>query len=47
MHLADRPRGERLRVDRLEDVLPGHAELLFHDGHHLGLGQRRDLVLKV
>ena len=28
MHLADRPGGERLGIDALEHVLPGHAELL-------------------
>jgi hypothetical protein len=30
MHLADRPRGERLGVDALEDVLPRHLQLLLH-----------------
>ena len=46
VHLADRPRGERLRLDRREDVLPRHAQLLLHHLDHLGLGERRDLILK-
>src|SRR5262249_12347027 len=46
VYLADRSGGERLRLDRLEDVLPRDAELLLHHLHHLGLGQRRDVVLK-
>ncbi len=47
MHLADRSRRERLRVDALEDVLPRHLQLLLHHGHDLGLGERRHLVLEV
>ena len=47
MHLADRPRRERLGVDALEDVLPRNLQLLFHHRDDLGLGERRHLVLQV
>ena len=46
MNLPDRPGGERLRFDPLEDVLPRDAELLLHHLDHLGLGQRRHAVLQ-
>ena len=47
VHLADRPGRERRRLDRLEDVLPRHLQLLFHHVDDLGLGQRRDVVLQL
>ena len=47
MHLPDRPRRERRRLDRLEDVLPRHLQLLLHHVDDLGLGQRRDVVLEL
>ena len=47
VHLADRPRGERLGVDAREHVLPGHAELLLHDRDDLFLGHRRHVVLEL
>ena len=47
MHLADRPGGERLRVDALEHVLPRHTELPLHDGHDLTPGHRRHVVLEL
>src|SRR6266566_1637231 len=46
VHLADRASGERLGIDRGEDVLPGDAELFLHHLHDLGLRQRRDIVLE-
>ena len=46
VHLADRAGRERGRVDLLEDVLPGDAELLLHHGDDLCLRQRRDLLLE-
>ena len=46
VHLGDRAGRERDRVDRLEHVLPRHAELLLHHRNDLRLGQRRDLVLE-
>ncbi len=46
MHLRDRAGRERLRVDRLEHVLPGDAELLLHHADDLLLGQRRHVVLQ-
>ena len=46
VHLPDRPRSERLGVDRGEHVFPGDAELLLHHLHHLRLRQRRDVVLQ-
>jgi hypothetical protein len=46
MHLADRARSERLRVDRGEDILPGNAELLLHHLDDLRLRQRSDVVLE-
>src|SRR5581483_7019740 len=47
VHLADRAGRERRRLDALEHVLPGDAELLLHHLHDLGLRQRRDAVLEV
>src|SRR5207253_4127215 len=47
MHLPDRAGGERLRLDALEHVLPGHAELLLHHDYDLGLRQRRNVVLQL
>ena len=44
MHLADRSRRQRRRLDGLEHVLPRHAEVLLHDPNDVGLGQRRDVV---
>ena len=46
VHLRDRAGGERLRVDLREHVLPRNAELLFHDGHDLGLRERLDAILE-
>ena len=46
VHLGDRPGGERLGIDRGEDVLPGHGELALHHRHHLGLGHRRHVRLQ-
>ena len=47
VHLPDRPGRERRRLDRLEDVLPRHLQLLFHHVDDLGLGERRDVVLQL
>ena len=47
MDLPDGSRGQRLRVDRREDVLPRDAELLLHHVDDLRLRQRRDLVLEL
>ena len=47
MHLADRPGGERLRIDAREHVLPRDAELLLHDRDDLFLGHRRHVVLEL
>src|ERR671937_829745 len=44
--LADRPRRERDRIDRLEHVFPRDAELFLHHLDDLGLGQRGDIVLQ-
>ena len=44
--LRDRAGRERLRFDRLEDVLPGHAELLLHHRDDLRLAERRHVVLQ-
>ena len=46
VNLADRAGRERGRVDLLEDVLPGDAELVLHHGHDLCLRQRSDLLLE-
>ena len=46
VYLPDRPRSERLGLDRLEHVLPGHAQLLLHHRDHVLLGHGRDLVLE-
>ena len=46
MHLADGAGGQSLRLDRVEDVLPGNAELLLHDRDDLGLAHRRHFVLQ-
>ena len=46
MHLADRAGRERLGLDALEHVLPGHAELLLHHRDDLRLGERRHVVLE-
>src|ERR671934_29793 len=40
VHLADRPRRERDRIDRLEHVFPRDAELFLHHLDDLGLGHR-------
>ena len=45
MHLGDRPGGERLGLERGEDVLPGNGELALHHRHDLGLGHRRNVRL--
>ena len=47
VHLPDRPGRERRRLDRLEDVLPRHLQLLLHHVDDLRLGQRRDVVLEL
>ena len=47
VHLPDRPGRERRRLDRLEDVLPRHLQLLLHHVDDLRLGQRRDVVLQL
>ena len=46
VHLRDRPGRERMRVDVRERVLPRHAELALHHRDHLGLRQRRHVVLQ-
>ncbi len=46
MHLADRAGGQRLRLDRVEHVLPGNAQLLLHHRDDLGLAHRRHFVLQ-
>ena len=46
MDLRDRAGGERLRVHRLEDVLPRDAELLLHHRDDLRLAERRHVVLQ-
>src|ERR671934_148918 len=46
VHLADRPRRERDRIDRLEHVFPRDAELFLHHLDDLGLRQRGDIVLQ-
>ena len=46
VHLRDRAGGERLRLHRLEDVLPRDAELLLHHRDDLRLGERRHVVLQ-
>ena len=47
VHLADRSGCERLRIDRREDVLPRHAELLLHHADDLLLAERRDGALQL
>src|SRR5438034_8613648 len=46
MDLGDGARRHRFRVDALEDVLPGHAELLLHHPNDLLLGEWRNVVLE-
>jgi hypothetical protein len=46
VHLADRAGRDRHRVDRLEHVLPGNAELLLHHCDDVLLGERWHLVLQ-
>ena len=47
VHLPDRSCGERLRIDRGEDVFPRDAQLLLHDAHDLRFRQRFDAVLQL
>ena len=47
VHLGDRPRRERIRLDAREHVLPRNLQLRLHHRHHFGFGQRRDMILKV
>ena len=47
MHLADRSCGERCRLDRLEHVFPGDAQVLFHHANDVRLGKRRDAIAQL
>jgi hypothetical protein len=45
MDLSDRAGGDGGRIDRLENVLPGHAQFLFRNPNHFVFGHRRQMVL--
>jgi len=47
MDLSDRPGGEGGRIDRLENILPGHAQFLFRNSNHFVFGHRQHMVLQL
>ncbi len=47
MHLRDGCRGQRLLIERGEQLLDGLAERLLDDGARLGPGEGRHPVLQV
>ena len=46
MHLGNRARGQRLRVDAAKHVFPGHPQLALHGRDHLGLRERGHPLLE-